>query len=88
MTKKLKIGLALSGGGSRAMAFHLGCLRELNNLKLLKDIEVVSTVSGGSIIGGMFVANRDPFPEFEAHVREHLAKGFVRPSVAKALTTA
>ena len=26
------IGLALSGGGSRAMAFHLGCLRALNDM--------------------------------------------------------
>ena len=69
------------------MAFHLGCLRALNDLKLLDQVEVVSTVSGGSVIGGMFVANRDPFPEFEAHVREHLARGFVRPAVAKAFTT-
>ncbi|MEX0283321.1 MAG: patatin-like phospholipase family protein [Paracoccaceae bacterium] len=87
MTDKLKIGLALSGGGSRAMAFHLGCLRALHDLKLLDQVEVVSTVSGGSVIGGMFVANRDPFPEFEKRVREHLAKGFVRPSIAKAFTT-
>ena len=27
-----KIGLALSGGGARAMAFHLGCLRALKKL--------------------------------------------------------
>lgn len=87
MTDKLKIGLALSGGGSRAMAFHLGCLRALHDLKLLDQVEVVSTVSGGSVIGGMFVANRDPFAEFEARVREHLARGFVRPSISKALTT-
>lgn len=46
-----KIGLALSGGGSRAMAFHLGCLRALNQLGLLDRIDVLSTVSGGSVIG-------------------------------------
>ena len=52
----------------------------------LNQVEVVPTVSGGSVIGGMFVANRDPFPGFEAWVREHLARGFVRPSIPKALT--
>ena len=30
-----KVGLALSGGGSRAIAFHLGCLRALNDLGIL-----------------------------------------------------
>ena len=29
-----KIGLALSGGGSRAIAFHLGCLRALQELEV------------------------------------------------------
>ena len=28
-----KIGLALSGGGARAIAFHLGCLRALNRTR-------------------------------------------------------
>ena len=35
-----KIGLALSGGGSRAIAFHLGCLRALNQLGLLDRVSV------------------------------------------------
>ena len=30
--KPQNIGLALSGGGSRAIAFHLGCMRALNDL--------------------------------------------------------
>ena len=44
------IGLALSGGGSRAMAFHLGCLRALNDLDILDRIGVLSTISGGSVM--------------------------------------
>jgi NTE family protein len=82
-----RIGLALSGGGSRAMAFHLGCLRALDKLGLLNRVEVLSTVSGGSVIGALYAANRDPFPAFEERVRAHLARGFVRPAIRKALTT-
>lgn len=82
-----KIGLALSGGGSRAIAFHLGCLRALHQLGLLDQVKVLSTVSGGSVIGALFAANRDPFPEFEARVQQLLARGFVRPTILKALTT-
>ena len=43
------MALALSGGGYRAMLFHLGLLRRLNELDLLKSISAVSSVSGGSI---------------------------------------
>lgn len=82
-----RIGLALSGGGSRAMAFHLGCLRALNDLRLMDRVEVVSTVSGGSVIGALYAANRDPFPAFEARVRGHLSRGFVRPAIRKVFTT-
>ena len=46
-----KKGLALSGGGFRASFFHLGTLAKLAEYNMLKDIEVISTVSGGSIIG-------------------------------------
>lgn len=46
-----KKGLALSGGGFRASFFHLGTLAKLAECDLLKDIEVISTVSGGSIVG-------------------------------------
>ena len=40
-----RIGLALSGGGSRAIAFHLGCLRALHDYGLLDDVDVISAVS-------------------------------------------
>lgn len=46
-----KKGLALSGGGFRASFFHLGTLAKLAECNLLGDIEVISTVSGGSIVG-------------------------------------
>ncbi|MFH2036829.1 MAG: patatin-like phospholipase family protein [Candidatus Zixiibacteriota bacterium] len=47
-------GLALSGGGFRASFFHIGVLAVLAEKGLLKKMEVISTVSGGSIIGAMY----------------------------------
>ena len=49
-----KLGLALSGGGFRASFFHIGVLAYLAEIGLLKNIEVISTVSGGSIIGALY----------------------------------
>ncbi len=43
------IALCLSGGGYRAMVFHLGGLLRLNEAGLLKRLSRVSSVSGGSI---------------------------------------
>jgi NTE family protein len=73
-----KIGLALSGGGSRAIAFHLGCLRALNQLGLLDRIDVLSTVSGGSVIGAYLHAHQGDFASFEVKIREILSQGLVR----------
>lgn len=49
-----KLGLALSGGGFRASLFHIGVLARLAELDKLKDVEVISTVSGGSILGAYY----------------------------------
>jgi len=46
-----RISIALSGGGFRASLFHLGVLRRLAEAGLLGSVDVISTVSGGSIIG-------------------------------------
>jgi len=55
MTGRPKLGIALSGGGFRASFFHLGVLRRLAELDLLRHISVFSTVSGGSIVGGLYL---------------------------------
>lgn len=52
-----RIGLALSGGGFRAAAFHLGLMRKLETLGLLKKLDLLSCVSGGSIAGGYLALN-------------------------------
>jgi len=49
-----KIGLALSGGGFRASLYHIGVLAKLAEYDLLRHIEVLSCVSGGSIIGAHY----------------------------------
>jgi NTE family protein len=43
------VALCLSGGGYRAMIFHLGALIRLNEIGLLQKLSRVSSVSGGSI---------------------------------------
>lgn len=47
------IGLCLSGGGFRAMLFHLGTLWRLNEIGYLPKLNRISSVSGGSITAGV-----------------------------------
>ena len=49
-----RIGLALSGGGFRASLFHIGVLARLAELDLLRRVETISCVSGGSIVGAHY----------------------------------
>lgn len=49
-----KIGLALSGGGFRASLYHIGVLAKLAELDLLRHVEYLSCVSGGSIVGAHY----------------------------------
>lgn len=67
-----KIGLALSGGGYRAAAFHLGTLKKLNQLRLLQKVDVISTISGGSIIGAYYCLHDLTFEEFESNMYKTL----------------
>lgn len=48
-----KIALVLSGGGIRAMVFHLGVLKFMAENNLLERVNKISTVSGGSLIVGL-----------------------------------
>ena len=49
-----KVGLAMSGGGFRASFFHLGVLARLAEVDALRGVDVLSTVSGGSILGAQY----------------------------------
>ncbi len=55
MLKDRAIGLALSGGGVRAAAFHAGVLRRLAELGALENLCHVSSVSGGSLLVGLML---------------------------------
>ncbi len=62
--KELRIGLALSGGGYRAAVFHSGVLQALEDLGI--QVNNLSTVSGGSIIGAYYAVGGDPKDFVEA----------------------
>lgn len=77
------VGLALSGGGSRAIAFHLGCLRALHDRGILDRVQAISAVSGGSVIAAMYAYSRGSFPEFDKSVVELLKSGLQRAIVRR-----
>lgn len=79
------IALALSGGGARAMAFHLGCLRALHDRGLLERVRILSTVSGGSVIGACWAYWACDFAEFDRRMRSLLRRGIQRSIVWSAL---
>ena len=64
-SKLPRIGLALSGGGFRASLFHLGVIRRLEELGIMKHIDTISAVSGGSILATYYVI------EMEKRLRRH-----------------
>jgi predicted acylesterase/phospholipase RssA len=49
-----KVGIALSGGGYRSSLFHIGVLARLAECRVLRHVEVLSCVSGGSILGAYY----------------------------------
>lgn len=60
------IGLCLSGGGYRAMIYHVGSLIRLNELGFLSRVKEIASVSGGSITAGM-LARAWPELDFDNH---------------------
>jgi integrative and conjugative element protein (TIGR02256 family) len=80
-TQSRNVGLALSGGGSRAIAFHLGCLRALHDRGILDRVQVISSVSGGSVIAALYAYSQGSFAEFDASVVALLRRGLQRAIV-------
>ena len=86
----LVMAITLSGGGARAAAFGYGVLRELEDhafewrgkpLTLLDATDLVSGVSGGSILAAYYVAfGREGLPRFE---QEFLRQDFQHGLVAQ-----
>ena len=80
-TTKKKIGLALSGGGYRAAAYHIGTLRALHRLGILNKVDVISSVSGGSITAAYYALNKDNYEDFEKGFTQSLSKGVLWLSI-------
>lgn len=73
------IGLCLSGGGYRAMIYHVGAIIRLNELGFLPRISEIASVSGGSITAGL-LALRWQNLRFDEHGRAtNLDEVFVAP---------
>lgn len=77
-TMRKKFGVSLSGGGYRAAAFHLGVLKKLKELDLLARVDVISTISGGSIIGAYYALHSNDFEKFESGLRVKLMQSIVK----------
>lgn len=80
------IALCLSGGGYRAMVFHLGALWRLNELGYLPRLARVSSVSGGSITAAMLGLKWERL-RFDAGVARSLVEEVVQPIRAFARET-
>jgi NTE family protein len=72
MINEKRVGLALSGGGYRASAFHLWTLRKLKAMGILDKIDIISTISGGSITGAAYCLTKNNYKDFESDFIEIL----------------
>jgi NTE family protein len=73
------IALCLSGGGYRAMIFHVGVLWRLNELGYLEKLTRVSSVSGGSITAGVLGMNWSDLDFDAAGVARKFKAKLVKP---------
>ena len=84
--RRPELGLALSGGGTRAASFSIGVMKALQEEGILDRIDVISSVSGGSYASYWYFMqnyylNRENLPEPGAEklsgnfMSEHYTKG-------------
>jgi len=83
--EKRGVGLALSGGGSRAIAFHYGVIEAFYDLGIANKIDVVSAISGGAIIGAIFNLYAKDRSKFREKVEEVLSEGLEASLYSKLL---
>jgi predicted acylesterase/phospholipase RssA len=60
-----KIALSLSGGGARAVGYHLGTLDYLHRINILQHVHILSTVSGGTLVGASYVLSLEEDIDFQ-----------------------
>lgn len=74
------IGVAISGGGSRAANYAAAVLRELDSIGVLQNVNVISSVSGGSLASAYLAAKGKKFEqntfEFWEDAKRDLSQDF------------
>jgi NTE family protein len=73
------IALCLSGGGYRAMLFHVGVLWRLNEAGMLPRLDRISSVSGGSITAGVLAMNWTRLQFSESAIAQAFGSQVVTP---------
>lgn len=73
------LALAMSGGGFRAVLFHVGSILRLNDSGLLPKLKRISSVSGGSIAAGILAVRWDQLKVNPTGKVENLEEEFVQP---------
>lgn len=84
------LALSISGGGHRAAGFGLGTIALLEELGLMERVAVLSTVSGGSLVGGFYLGAKagylhdaeDPQRALEAWRDDGFRHRFLLPFLA------
>jgi predicted acylesterase/phospholipase RssA len=79
---KCFVGLALSGGGSRSANFSAACMFELERTGLLKYVDYISSVSGGSVTAAYYCSS-DKWNIADAHLK--LGHAFATDLICKCL---
>lgn len=90
------LAISFSGGGYRAAAYHLGVLSYLNHVQannepLVKQVMMISTISGGTITGvkyALCLAQGKSFERFFEELYDFLEKDFIMDEAFKTLNTA
>jgi predicted acylesterase/phospholipase RssA len=70
------IGVAISGGGSRAAVFGGAVLKELDSLGLLPQVDVLSAVSGGALPAAYYALDGYKNVDFSNGVMERMGHDF------------
>jgi NTE family protein len=81
------IGVCFSGGGYRAMIFHLGALWRLYEAGLLRTVDRISSVSGGSITAAVLGLKWNKLSFDPAHPQSDFVPEVVEPIRALASET-
>lgn len=74
------VGIAISGGGSRAANFSLAALSQLDSLGLLDSVDSISSVSGGSLTAALYALSgkMDDRSKFWEESRAALSHDFLK----------